>query len=66
MEEDEIEEMESSVYKIRPFGSTEKGHIAAARARAGQQVADADRLGVNMRDLGPGGRSFLRTISCVS
>lgn len=57
--EEEIEEMESRIYKIRPFGSSEKGRNAAARERAG--IVDEDeqrRLGVNMRDLGPGGECY--------
>jgi hypothetical protein len=60
VEEAEIEEMESRVYKIRPFGSAEKGRANVAKEKAGLAPADEDRLGVNMRDLGPAGAWRLR------
>jgi hypothetical protein len=52
--------MESRVYKIRPFGSAEKGRANVAKEKAGLAPADEDRLGVNMRDLGPAGVWRLR------
>lgn len=66
--EEEIEEMESRIYKIRPYGSAEKGRTAAARERAGIIAEDEDgkRLSVNMRDLGPGGELVLSGKFCIS
>jgi hypothetical protein len=47
--EDEISEMESRTYKIRPFGK--------ADVESGQKGTERKGIGVNMRELNPGGKS---------
>lgn len=60
--EAEIEELELLIFKIRPFGSAEKGRQAEARMQAGITRADDAHQGVNMRDLGPADIDKLVTI----
>lgn len=60
--EDEIEELEAQIFKIRPFGSAEKGRQAEARIQAGISRPDDLTQGLNMRDLGPADIDKLITI----
>lgn len=60
--EEEIEDLESQIYKIRPFGSAEKGRQAEARLQAGIRRPEDEGMGVNMRDLGPADIDKLVTI----
>lgn len=60
--EDEVEDLEAAIFKIRPFGSQEKGRQASARIQAGLARPEDRNVGVNMRDLGPADIDKLVTI----
>jgi DNA replication licensing factor MCM4 len=51
--EEEIAEMESRTYKIRPFGKPDID---------GEKEGDRKGMGVNMRELNPGGKSPIPSI----
>jgi DNA replication licensing factor MCM4 len=63
--EEDIEEIEARVFKVRPFASGEQGRQAASQDPSKDATAADDGgegIGVNMRDLSPGDIDKLVTI----